>query len=36
MTHDSWIAATAIVRDIPIATQDASYDDMPGVSVIRL
>jgi predicted nucleic acid-binding protein len=34
--NDCWIAATAIARDITIATQDTDYDAMPGVSVIRL
>jgi predicted nucleic acid-binding protein len=34
--NDSWIAATAIARGIPVATQDDDYDGMPGVSVIRL
>jgi len=34
--NDSWIAATAIARGIPVATQDDDYDEMPGVSVIRL
>jgi hypothetical protein len=34
--NDCWIAATAIARDITIATQDTDYDNMPGVSVIRL
>jgi predicted nucleic acid-binding protein len=32
----TWIAATAIAHHIPIATQDADYDGLPGVSVIRL
>jgi predicted nucleic acid-binding protein len=34
--NDSWIAATAIARGIPVATQDDDYDDMPGLEVIRL
>lgn len=34
--NDSWIAATAIARGIPVATQDDDYDGMPGLSVIRL
>lgn len=34
--NDSWIAATAIARGIPVATQDEDYDGMPGLSVIRL
>lgn len=34
--NDSWIAATAIALDVPVATQDADYDDAPGVTVIRV
>ena len=34
--NDSWIAATAIARGMPVATQDDDYDGMPGLSVIRL
>ncbi len=34
--NDCWIAATAIARRMPVATQDGGYDRMPGVSVIRL
>jgi len=34
--NDSWIAATAIARGIPVAAQDDDYDGMPGLSVIRL
>lgn len=34
--NDSWIAATAIARGIPVATQDDDYNGMPGLSVIRL
>lgn len=34
--NDSWIAATAIARRMPVATQDDDYDAMPGVEVIRL
>ena len=34
--NDTWIAATAIARHLPIATQDAGYHDLPGVSVVRL
>jgi predicted nucleic acid-binding protein len=33
---DSWIAATAIAHDVPIVTQDADYDAMPGVQVIKI
>jgi predicted nucleic acid-binding protein len=34
--NDSWIAATAIANRIPVVSQDADYDDMPGVQVIRV
>jgi predicted nucleic acid-binding protein len=34
--NDSWIAATAIAHGVPIVTQDADYDQMPGVEVLRL
>ncbi|WP_275415180.1 type II toxin-antitoxin system VapC family toxin [Planotetraspora silvatica] len=34
--NDSWIAATAIAFGVPVVTQDADYDQMPGVEVIRL
>jgi predicted nucleic acid-binding protein len=34
--NDSWIAATAVARGIPVATQDDDYDGMPGLAVIRL
>jgi predicted nucleic acid-binding protein len=34
--NDSWIAATAIAHHIPIVTQDADYDLMPGVEVIKI
>ena len=34
--NDSWIAATAIAQDIPVVTQDADYDAMPGVQVIKI
>ncbi len=33
---DALIAATAIVEDVPIVTQDRDYDAMPGVCVIRV
>lgn len=33
--NDSWIAATAIAVGVPIVTQDAGYDAMPGVQVIK-
>jgi predicted nucleic acid-binding protein len=34
--NDSWIAATAIARGIPVATQDDDYEGIPGLNVIRL
>jgi predicted nucleic acid-binding protein len=34
--NGSWIAATAMAHSIPIVTEDADYDAMPGVEVIRV
>jgi predicted nucleic acid-binding protein len=34
--NDVWIAATAIARGMPVATQDDDYEGMPGLHVIRL
>lgn len=34
--NDSWIAATAIANHIPVVSQDADYDDVPGLQVIRV
>jgi predicted nucleic acid-binding protein len=34
--NDSWIAATAIVHDVPIVTQDNDYDAMPGIEVLKI
>lgn len=34
--NDSWIAATAIAHGIPVVSQDGDYDDVPGLSVIRV
>ena len=34
--NDSWIAATAIAKTIPVVTQDADYDDIPGLTTMRL
>lgn len=34
--NDSWIAATAIANDIPLVTQDADYDDLPGFEAIKI
>jgi predicted nucleic acid-binding protein len=34
--NDSWIAATAIAHRIPVVSQDADYDGVPGLEVIRI
>ena len=34
--NDSWIAATAIARAIPVVTQDSDYDDVPGLVTVRV
>ena len=34
--NDSWIAATAIALGVPVVSQDADYDDVPGLEVIRI
>lgn len=34
--NDSWIAATALAHDLAVLTQDADYDDVPGLAVIRI
>jgi predicted nucleic acid-binding protein len=34
--NDSWIAATAIANDMAVASQDADYDEVPGLRVIRV
>ena len=34
--NDSWIAATAIARGLPVITNDADYVTVPGLSVIRV
>jgi len=34
--NDSWIAATAVAHRIPVVSQDADYDDVPGLEVIRI
>jgi len=34
--NDSWIAATAISRKIPVATLDYDYDDVPGLTVSKV
>ena len=33
---DSWNAATALAHDIPVVMQDADYDGMADLAVIRL
>ncbi|MGH3425213.1 MAG: type II toxin-antitoxin system VapC family toxin [Nocardioidaceae bacterium] len=32
--NDSWIAATSIAYELPIATQDTDYEGVPGLSVL--
>lgn len=34
--NDSWIAATAMSRGIPVVTQDDDYVDVTGLDVIRV
>jgi predicted nucleic acid-binding protein len=34
--NDAWIAATAIALGVPVVTQDADYDDVPGLKVVRV
>ena len=34
--NDSWIAATAMANRIPVASQDGDYDDVLGLTVIRV
>ena len=34
--NDSWIAATALAHDFAVLTQDADYDVVPGLRVIRV
>jgi hypothetical protein len=33
--NGSWIAATAIAHDVAVVTQDADYDDVQGLAVIK-
>jgi len=33
---DSLIAATARALDVPVFTQDADFDEIPGVQVVRV
>lgn len=34
--NDSWIAATALTRDMAVVTQDSDYDDIPGLRVTKV
>lgn len=34
--NDTWIAATAVAHEMPVATQAKDYDAMPGLTVIKL
>jgi predicted nucleic acid-binding protein len=34
--NDLWIAATAIAHDLSVLTQDADYDGIPGLRVVKL
>jgi predicted nucleic acid-binding protein len=34
--NDSWIAATAVARRLPVVSQDDDYDGVPGLDVIRV
>jgi hypothetical protein len=34
--NDTWIAATALARGFPVVTQDADYDPIDGLDVIRV
>jgi predicted nucleic acid-binding protein len=34
--QDSWIAATARVHDAAVFTQDADFDEIPGIDVVRV
>ncbi len=34
--NDSWIAATALAKNIPVVSQDADYDDVPGLLALRV
>jgi predicted nucleic acid-binding protein len=33
---DAWIAATAVTHDLPVYTQDADFDDLAEVQVVRV
>lgn len=34
--NDSWIAATALALGVPVYAQDDDYDDVPGLTVVRV
>lgn len=34
--NDTWIAAIALAHGLPVLTQDADYDAMPGVTVVHV
>jgi predicted nucleic acid-binding protein len=34
--NDTWIAATALAHQVPVVSQDADYDHMPNLDVIRI
>ena len=34
--HDTWIAATALHLGVPVCTQDADFDRIPRVEVLRV
>lgn len=34
--NDSWIAATAMAHDLALVTQDDDFDDLPGLTVVRV
>jgi hypothetical protein len=34
--NDSWIAATALVHGFAVVTQDADYDVVPGLRVVKI
>lgn len=33
---DAWIAATGVTHDLPVYTQDADFDDLAEVQVVRV
>lgn len=33
---DLWIAATAVANQLPLYTQDAGFDGLPGLTVVRV